>query len=302
MEIEETRRRIHLDEIETNKLMVATQKYLGDAGVFSYIQSKYIKEASKVIVGSENNDYSGLQPHVVPMNCEAWEKSLKVCVAFLKMYKMTNTLETMRTEYNSIPRKTGFKQSTNLFEYFDELSTVSHDMGKLTFTKRVNTFVKTQNDVFNTTEDREVFSTPSAQSTQVKEDDEDSSQRKEKKSPRKLRRSRSQKNQSHVNQTPLYEDDGQPQEIDSPEKTPKHDENSDIDDDAPKQKQTRKKEEKQHNSDDDTQSSPTSATLQNPSTPDNDTDENQDETPRSKLKRKLKKRATQLISPTQSPL
>lgn len=90
-------------------------------GCENNLKSRYLKDVSKIINEPENQKCKNLKSGVVMYKIESWDKAFKTVIAFLKRYKMTNTLEAISSEFVYVPIKTGFKFASDLEAFFHKI-------------------------------------------------------------------------------------------------------------------------------------------------------------------------------------
>ena len=133
-------KRIHYDEVKQERLDEGTVKAVTKAGGTNFIQSEYIKEVAKVAIKSESATLTAVKPHVKVHSTKAWNQALLLAVAFLKRYKMNQTIETLRTEYPETPKSTGYSRASEVEGSFNDLLALADDLKNVKFRERVEIF------------------------------------------------------------------------------------------------------------------------------------------------------------------
>lgn len=127
-------------ELKQERLDQEVVKAVERAGGTNFVQSEYIKEVAKVAIESESPTLTSVRPNVRIFNTEAWNKSLLIVLAFLKRYKMNQTVETVRLEYPMTPKSTGFSRASELEAAFSDLLALADDLRNVEFQERVALF------------------------------------------------------------------------------------------------------------------------------------------------------------------
>ena len=105
-------------------LRSATMIAMSRIGISNVINSRYIAGVGKIATSNNNPLFSHIQPKLSKnKNSVAWNQTLKVVLAFLKRYKMTETIGIIRYEDRDYPKETGFTHSKELENYFHMLLT-----------------------------------------------------------------------------------------------------------------------------------------------------------------------------------
>ena len=114
-------------------------KLIKECGGVNYIQSQFLKEAA-IEVSRDTGDHPNLTclwADVKLFENKTWEQALFLVVAYLKRHRMTATLETMRTEFDSTPKSTGFTKAKEVDAAFDDLLNMSKILGNVSFEHKV---------------------------------------------------------------------------------------------------------------------------------------------------------------------
>ncbi|OHS92984.1 hypothetical protein TRFO_12176 [Tritrichomonas foetus] len=118
--------------------------YMYNKGVTCNIQARLLHETCNEIQNSDSAALSSLQPQIrIERNVDAWEEAVCLVVAYLKRYRMKETVQTMRKEFAATPAHTGYKKGSEVDDIFDALFDIIERDMKKSFEERVDHFIKT---------------------------------------------------------------------------------------------------------------------------------------------------------------
>jgi hypothetical protein len=110
-------------------------------GGHNILYAEYLKLTADLAAESEATIFGHLQPEIKYTKKDvAFMNALKFCMAFLKSYKMKETLETMKIEFPELPRKTGYSRRSELENTWSNLLNTLDDIKKLSIEDRVEAF------------------------------------------------------------------------------------------------------------------------------------------------------------------
>lgn len=113
-------------------------------GVMANLQARLLHETCSIISEKDSGVLSSLQPQVkVEPKESAWEEAICLVVAYLKRYKMRETIQTMRLEYSPTPNHTGYKKGSEVDEIFESLFDLIDENFDETFEQKVDKFLQT---------------------------------------------------------------------------------------------------------------------------------------------------------------
>ena len=130
---------LHQDEI-ASQVSEAFEK----AGGPYHFQSETIALAAEKVVGSSEHKFCTLQPRVSPIENDIWKDGFSLVLAFLKHYKMNNTINAIKTELGSAP----FPEQKHVYdpeqtdEYFNQLIQLKENFAKRNFDENVQNFIE----------------------------------------------------------------------------------------------------------------------------------------------------------------
>ncbi|EAY14728.1 hypothetical protein TVAG_038340 [Trichomonas vaginalis G3] len=130
---------LHQDEIADR-----TRQAFEKAGGPNHFQSKTVSLAAKEVVGSKEHKFCTLQPRITPIDNDPWKDGFSLVVAFLKHYKMQNTLDTIMTELGSSP----FPEQKHVYDpnltetYFKQLTDLQENFAARDFEQNVMNFME----------------------------------------------------------------------------------------------------------------------------------------------------------------
>lgn len=140
------KRHKHIDEKKQSKLDEETEKYLEEIGSPYHFQAFFHAEVARDALNSEAPILQELKPDIKDLKRLAWKKAFYLSLAVLKRYKMKLTIDTIKNEYNSIPKSTGYTHGRDVDEYFGKLFHISEELSKVSFDERSNEFAKSLED------------------------------------------------------------------------------------------------------------------------------------------------------------
>jgi hypothetical protein len=73
---------------------------------------------------------------------KAWVDALRLAIAFLKRYKMTDTVATLRMEAPNAPKQTGYGRASEVDAAFGDVLDVATALASFTIDDRVTTFAE----------------------------------------------------------------------------------------------------------------------------------------------------------------
>lgn len=125
-------------ECKQKSLEEEAMKMIRECGGVNYIQGQFLKEAAAEIAqNTDNPNLSCLWADVKLFENKAWNQALFLSVAYLKRHKMMATLETMRTEFDSTPKSTGFTKAKEVDDAFADLLEMSKILHDVSFEHKV---------------------------------------------------------------------------------------------------------------------------------------------------------------------
>ena len=151
-------RRIHLDDLKQNRLDEKVSETVDEHGGLNYIQAKYVSQLCEVVVNNpELSEESAsklrdLQPKVksdLLTENELYRRALCISVAFIKRYKMVQTLDAIKREYSQTPKSTGFSKASELERTFEELFQTARDSEQVTFNSKARAFEKKVSELYD---------------------------------------------------------------------------------------------------------------------------------------------------------
>ena len=113
--------RIHLDDVKQNRLDERVSKTVSEKGGVNYVQAEYVSELCGAVVGSSSEKLFDLQPRIKDLSSDTYYKALCLSIAFLKRYKMTQTVDSLRKEFPQAPKSTGFARASEVDAFFEQL-------------------------------------------------------------------------------------------------------------------------------------------------------------------------------------
>ncbi|OHS96527.1 hypothetical protein TRFO_09916 [Tritrichomonas foetus] len=139
----------HENDVKQHRLDQEAAKVIEECGGINYIQSQYMLELTKEVVGNEKPVLANLQPVItIPEENEAWSKALCLAVAYIKRYKMTSTLSSMKAEYDQVPHKTGYSRASEVEASFKSVLDFAESLRSVTSEDKIKQFTKEVNEAF----------------------------------------------------------------------------------------------------------------------------------------------------------
>jgi hypothetical protein len=110
------------------------------AGGTNFVQSEWVKQVAGVVQADESGTFLSIRSNVQIGEAQVWQQALRLAMAFLKRYKMSQTLATVKIEYPECPKSTGFSRASEVEAAFRNLSLVVGELAELPFEERVAQF------------------------------------------------------------------------------------------------------------------------------------------------------------------
>ena len=132
---EEKRRKKQQHKLDTAVIIQYQEK-----GCPNIVQSRFLKEIAKLVHKDNNPRLFSLMSYPKQRDTLAWNKALNFCVAFLRRYKMEETLKTIRAEGGNIPKETGFAKSSDLERFYKRLKITTIAISDKQFPQRLKEF------------------------------------------------------------------------------------------------------------------------------------------------------------------
>ena len=151
------KRHHHADEKKQIKLDEKTEEYIDEIGTPNHFQAQFHAEVASCALNSEAPILQELKPDIKDLKRTAWKKAFYLSLAVLKRYTMKYTIDTIKNEYNSIPKSTGYSHGRDVDEYFNQLFKISNELAKVSFEERSNEFARFIEDG-NATDDSNIQS------------------------------------------------------------------------------------------------------------------------------------------------
>lgn len=134
---------IDLQNMKDKELKNQIAAEMGKKGVMANLQARLLHETCSVISDAKSGTLSSLEPQIkVEPKEDAWEEAICLVVAYLKRYKMKETVQTMRLEFTPTPNHTGYKKGSEVDEIFDTLFDIIDRDFDMTFEQRVENFIQ----------------------------------------------------------------------------------------------------------------------------------------------------------------
>ena len=129
------------EEAKQLKLNEDTEEAVKSSGGVNFLYAEYIHKILERVVNSDDTVVDRLQPNVrVNIREEAWRQAICVTLAYLKRFKMEESIATMRTEFPETPAKSGFAKKADLELFFSDIAGVISEMKDMKFDRRVKLF------------------------------------------------------------------------------------------------------------------------------------------------------------------
>ena len=124
-------------QMQLNQAVLATFEQSGAA---NHLRAQFTKNLAKIAIDPENPNLIPLQPRIKSMDSVAWSRCLCFVVAYLRRYKMQQTLLAMKAECPILPKNTGFQHASDLEIFFNTLKKTAIVIADQTFDERVIDF------------------------------------------------------------------------------------------------------------------------------------------------------------------
>ena len=129
------------EEAKQEKLNEDTAAAVQNSGGVNFLYAEYIHKVLQHVVNSDDTVVERFQPNVrVDMQQEAWRQAICVVLAYLKRFKMDESIQTMRTEFPDTPSKSGFAKKADLEMFFTDIADVISQVKSTSFERRVKLF------------------------------------------------------------------------------------------------------------------------------------------------------------------
>jgi hypothetical protein len=123
-----------------------TVRAINAAGVVNILQLRYVKQVAEVLMADSSESLISLKPVIRIAISQAWTDALRLAIAFLKRYRLTQTLATVRTEYPEAPKTTGYGRVSEVDAAFADVLDTSDDLADLPFDEKVAAFTEELNE------------------------------------------------------------------------------------------------------------------------------------------------------------
>lgn len=112
-------------------------------GGHNLLYAEYLRLTADLAAESEATVFGHLQPEITyTKKNAAFMNALKFCMAYLKSYKMHETLETMKIEFPELPKKTGYSRRSELENSWSNLLNTIDQIKKMPIEEQVAAFSK----------------------------------------------------------------------------------------------------------------------------------------------------------------
>ena len=108
-------------DLKQENLNDKVAEVVNQAGGPNYIQASYMKEICKLVVASTNEKLDRVQPDVASFEKESWDKAFKLCLAFLRRFRMDATISTIKQENPGTTKSTGYSRASEVDNEFQRL-------------------------------------------------------------------------------------------------------------------------------------------------------------------------------------
>ena len=130
-------------DLKQDELDRETARVVQEHGGHNLLYAEYLKMTARLASESDATVFDHLQPEInYTKKDKAFWDALKYCMAYLKSYKMKETLETMKIEYPDLPAKTGYARRSELQRTWDNLQTTVDQIMKRPFDEEIKAFSK----------------------------------------------------------------------------------------------------------------------------------------------------------------
>lgn len=135
------------DEIQQDQLDELTVRTVKRDGGINYLQARFYQEVGHEVMACDSNSLDPIMPRIEVQNNVAWNRAMNLCIAYLKRYQMKKTLDMMKTEYDSIPRSTGYQRASEIDTAFQDIFENTKHLQQQTFEDKVNNLKYTVDSV-----------------------------------------------------------------------------------------------------------------------------------------------------------
>ena len=132
-----------LKDFKQDELDQETARVIQENGGHNILYAEYLKMTAKLASENDATVLDHLQPEInYTKKDKAFWDALKYCMAYLKSYKMRETLETMKIEYPDLPQKSGYSRRSELHRTWENLQSTIEQIVKRPFDEEVKIFCK----------------------------------------------------------------------------------------------------------------------------------------------------------------
>ena len=126
------------DELDRQTAEVVKQN-----GGHNILYAEYLRMTAQLASENDSTVFDHLQPEInYTKKDKAFWDALKFSIAFLKSYKMKETLATMKFEYPEIPAKTGYSRRSELQRTWDNLQATIEQIKQRPYEEEIRIFSK----------------------------------------------------------------------------------------------------------------------------------------------------------------
>ena len=111
-----------------------------EKGCPNIVQARFMKEIGRLVHHENNPKLASLMSSPKSRDTVAWQKAELFCIAYLRRYKMEETLRAIKSEGGAVPKETGFKKSSDLERFYKKLMITTNAIKDKTFKERVSEF------------------------------------------------------------------------------------------------------------------------------------------------------------------
>ena len=144
--MEENSERLAKRVLITKEDKLALDKKVDDAvrsaGGTNNLQARYVREIGKQVNISDDPALDRVRSAVEIPDDPSWQKAFNFCIAYLRRYKMDQTVLSIKDEGAIVPRETGYNRASDVTKQFREFEKISANLGVLTFRDRVELLAK----------------------------------------------------------------------------------------------------------------------------------------------------------------
>jgi hypothetical protein len=112
------------------------------AGGVNHVQGGYYRHVAEFVMTEPAEFLESIKPVIRIGDSKAWVDALRLAIAFLKRYKMADTVATLRVEAPNAPKQTGYGRASEVDSAFGGLLDVATDLASFAFDDRVTTFAE----------------------------------------------------------------------------------------------------------------------------------------------------------------